>query len=423
MNRFARNSLIAGLSLGLLLLSGCKEEDYRLVFSHNLHVEENGMDCDECHGGFSPEGFTRVSHATCADCHEEVESEDISKKTCGICHVQKTREEFDQLAREPRSGPRGVFVHTEALAGQCADCHGGILNEDLTSVPKLDRQDVLAIRNRSHAREQDCSQCHVDMDMDTPPQNHELDWQQRHGFFASQEDAACSVCHTENSCQECHSVTQPRSHNNLWRRKTHGVEAMWGRESCTLCHEPESCDSCHQEVKPMSHTAAWKDTHCVNCHTSPSSGEGCVVCHQDGVIDSHPNPHPAGFRSRHCDNCHPGTPQAESCAICHEGGFDAHPNPHSAGWRSRHCDNCHEDSPQRDKCNYCHETTVANHPDPHSGGWRDRHCVTCHQGSAQNNDCSRCHEGGGNVLVHEDSWPDYHNRFGTAAMCFDCHIL
>lgn len=282
----------------VLVFAGCeKDEKYELRFSHYLHVTDNGMDCSDCHGEPGTPDFNKISHATCLDCHDEPEAEEISADTCGICHQEKQLGTFAAPAEGVEKAPedyaaeaapsRHIFVHTEALAGKCTDCHDYLLDENLQAVPRLKRSDVVAIRNKAHLSGQDCATCHTDMASDQKPASHDVAWMKRHGVFATQDDAVCSVCHTEDTCTDCHSVMQPASHNNMWRMHTHGTVASWNRESCQVCHVEDSCTSCHATTRPRSHNARWaapgkKPTHCIACHTEASEGQGCIVCHEDG---------------------------------------------------------------------------------------------------------------------------------------------
>lgn len=280
----------------LVLLAGCKEEEkYQLRFSHYLHVTENEMACDECHGEPGQPSFNAISHDTCIDCHEEPEAEEITTETCGLCHQEKQLALFllpeleeEETADEVEDTPsRNVFVHTAALANQCTDCHEGLLDEELETVPMLRRSDILSIREASHGSGQACLTCHVDMDRAQEPATHDVAWMKRHGQFGIQDDASCSVCHSEDSCRECHSVMQPVNHNNIWRMRTHGVVAAWNRASCIVCHEEDSCNSCHAENRPRSHNARWaasgmRPTHCIGCHNTSTPGDGCVTCHEGG---------------------------------------------------------------------------------------------------------------------------------------------
>ncbi len=278
------------------LLAGCEEEEkYQLRFSHYLHVEDVGAACSDCHGEPGEPNFNVISHATCLDCHDEPEAEEVSADTCGMCHEEKQVAMFSLVesdaeesgyAAEARPGST-VFVHTEAVAGKCTDCHDNLMAEDLQSVPVLERSDVLAIRNKAHMSGQACSTCHVDMDAGIAPASHDVAWTKRHGTYFRQDDAACSVCHTtEDSCTACHSVMQPSSHTDMFRTRTHGVMAGWSRTDCQVCHVEDSCTSCHATTRPRSHNTRWgsgfKPTHCIGCHDTSTPGDGCATCHEDG---------------------------------------------------------------------------------------------------------------------------------------------
>ncbi len=321
--------LIMNLFIGALplLLAGCDEEKYSLKFSHNLHVVENEMACDDCHGKADGSAFKAIGHATCLDCHDEPAAEEINQKTCGICHEEKQIPLLKPWEEPPASTNLSVFVHTDALAGKCGDCHGNLLDEKLLSVPKLTRADVLKIRNNAHASGQDCLACHVDMDRYRMPADHDLAWMKRHGTFGMQEDAACSVCHAEDSCKQCHSVMQPVSHNYMWRLRTHGVEAAWDRASCQVCHEEDSCTSCHSQVAPRSHGPLWIERHgksmsdltsCNACHGQYS----CDACHAQERPLSHNNARwsASGRNPTHCIGCHSDASAGEGCVVCHKNG-------------------------------------------------------------------------------------------------------
>lgn len=337
-------SLFTGLLL--LLLSGCDEEQYRLKFSHYIHVTDNGMDCEDCHGELGNPELATLSHESCSDCHDETDAEEINADTCGYCHEKKLLPRLAEWQPEPDAPRRDVFVHTEAMAGKCSECHGAILSEDLEVVPRLQRADILEIRDKGHRSEQDCLMCHVDMDRYQAPPNHDLVWERRHGQLGMQEDAVCSVCHSEDSCRECHSVMQPVSHNNMWRLRTHGIVSAWDRQRCMVCHEEDSCISCHSQVKPRSHGPLWGERHgtwdpgrCMVCHEP----DYCNSCHSQNA----PRSHRANWDDRHCMGCH--ITNGDNCVVCHEQGNNV--QLHMDYWPSFHdslglvssdqCEGCH----------------------------------------------------------------------------------
>jgi hypothetical protein len=267
------------------------------------------MDCDECHGEPHGAAFRGLSHDSCTDCHDEPEAEKFSMETCGYCHEKRQLAKLQDWQAEPARPERGIFVHTEALADRCSECHAGILEEGLETVPRLDRREILKIRDEAHRSGGDCTVCHLNMDRYTAPPDHDIYWTKRHGLFGQLDDAACSVCHSEDSCRECHSVMMPASHNNMWRLRTHGIESAWDRQRCMICHEEDSCTSCHSQVKPRSHGPLWDDRHCTLCHVT--EGESCVVCHVAGNNkaelhqDFWPPSHDSFNNQTDCLLCHP----------------------------------------------------------------------------------------------------------------------
>ncbi len=412
------------LLAGLVLLSGCDKDGYTLAFGHNLHVKENGMACKDCHGQAVQGRFTVPGHKACTDCHGDwIDTKVIGPKTCGMCHKVKDLQALKVKApAKAVSVVPSVFVHTVALSNRCNDCHGQLMDKKLKNVPEMTHSVKVRIREQAHGWSMDCKACHLDLTPQTTPANHAQNWTRRHGVLGSQSDKVCGVCHRAETCRECHQVTRPESHNNLWRLKTHGIRAAWDRARCMVCHEQDSCVACHAVTQPQSHNAGWKQNHCFGCHPSASKGTGCTLCHETN-ISSHPNPHPAGFRSQHCGTCHAGSRDAEQCKVCHGGdSIGQHPNPHPGGYRSQHCNSCHPGSRDAEQCTLCHgKDLLGAHPDPHSAGWRKRHCFSCHAGAPAKDDCGRCHQGAGNILLHQSFWPPMHNRFGDRANCYDCH--
>lgn len=308
----------AALAVVALFLCSCDEEEekYQLHFSHYLHVEDMGMECADCHGELGD--FQVISHANCIDCHDEPEAGQITPETCGMCHVQDklyTLKLVDTNATKKAVAP-SVFVHTEAFEDRCVECHGALMDEEVELVPRLQRKEILAIRETAHQSAQDCQACHVGLARNVEPSSHDAAWQRRHGQLGMQSDAACAVCHTQDSCMECHSVMQPMSHNNTFRTRTHGIMAATDRQTCQVCHVEDSCTSCHTSTRPRSHNARWaasgtRPTHCISCHNTSTPGDGCVTCHEGGNDITLHAQYWGGASFDHSKL------SGESCYICH----------------------------------------------------------------------------------------------------------
>jgi hypothetical protein len=323
----------------IILFTGCKEEvNYRINFYHYLHVEENEQECTDCHGELTAGMFAPADHDICIDCHDEVDADDISSDTCGMCHIEKDLETIGEWFQE--NPTRGVFRHSEALSGSCRECHVDTVKEGSTKVVFWKRSDVVAIRNRAHLLGFECQTCHESMNKETPWKTHETNWIKRHGMFANDEMELCNVCHIQENCSECHQQQAPSSHVNLWRWQTHGIEASWSRENCQVCHKDDFCVACHTSSEPRSHVAGWlsNDLHCVNCHISVSE---CSICHTRGVFDIHNAAAPVITQPFH-DPANLVNPTACLAAGCHDpGGAEPAPASHLIFTESD-CLSCHQ---------------------------------------------------------------------------------
>jgi hypothetical protein len=305
----------AGLLLVWALVSGCdKENGYTLKFSHNLHVKDSGMACGDCHGKIKDGNFSGLTHAECKECHGDwVETTTIAATTCGKCHLKNLKELGPVTSSNAPTVPAiSLFVHTAATSNRCADCHGAFLAKGLDYVPEMTRKVNVGIREQAHRWGLECSACHTDLDRRTPPPSHRGNWKKLHGPLGTQPDNACTVCHTPDSCRECHETEKPRTHNTMWRLKTHGSQAAFDRERCLVCHQQDSCVACHEETRPRTHNASWRRNHCYSCHEGPAVQNSCAACHEGGNILSQHQANRSSLHDRfsnNCSDCHyPGSP-------------------------------------------------------------------------------------------------------------------
>ncbi len=303
------------LLLFIILIAGCREEiKHRINFYHYLHVEEHEIECTLCHGEMTEGLFAPADMEICVECHEdEVDADEISRDTCGKCHLEKDLENIESHDYEIPT--RGVFRHSEALNDSCRECHVDTVKEGSTKVAFWTRDDVIEIRNRAHSLGFDCQTCHENINKQTPWDNHKTDWIKRHRQFAEEENPVCTQCHSQENCRECHQQQAPSSHTNLWRLQTHGIEASWGRENCQVCHQNDFCSACHSSTRPRSHNSGWRSIHglfsdlesCQVCHTT----EACSYCHSI----TKPTSHISGWLTNlHCFNCHISE---SNCNVCH----------------------------------------------------------------------------------------------------------
>lgn len=298
------------------------------AFSHRIHVQDEGMDCADCHVTVHEEDAPGMPVAMlCSLCHEGMDDE--------------KPEELRAAALFPGGvlAPSGVlladeilFSHLQHVSAEldCAACHGGIAEADRTpEYTALSMDDCMACHAKSGVSNE-CATCHSVIREDLMPPNHDMAWMQLHGSFANSGSGLasdqCSLCHQESSCTTCHQLVPPEDHTNFWRRRGHGFVAGLDRSRCQTCHQPDYCNQCHQHTEPMSHTGSFGgtlSTHCLSCHL-PVQQTGCFTCHKD--TSSHalaaPKP-PDHFAAMNCRQCHgagaplPHVDNGADCNICH----------------------------------------------------------------------------------------------------------
>jgi len=325
---FGKILMALAVSTLLILSPGCKKDNFYLNYNHNLHVVENEIECSTCHTETAG-AMSRPDHSVCSECHEI--DEDNPSADCLLCHKVKSPDQIEVRYPEQPETKEIVFSHEkhDYMNVGCQDCHTQAAESTSAKEDILPQMKAcLTCHDDQTAPRKQCSVCHVE----SSPVNatHKPDWEYRHGLESKAANSNCLVCHSEDTCIECHQDKKPKDHNNTWRRITHGGEAAWNRSRCMVCHQEDFCDRCHRSTLPRSHkTGAWNSgvapVHCSQCHF-PSGSVGCGVCHESAPHSSAiPSPHPpySGFT---CEACHP-TPVGVypphqdpgiACTTCHE---------------------------------------------------------------------------------------------------------
>lgn len=201
--------------------------------------------CLQCHDSNrrATSGFRiRIEHAEHAE----------RNGSCLSCHIDTAH-------------PHGVSVPI-SLMERCFNCHG------TAEQPKASAE---------------CGVCHPS-GYEVLPQSHkDAVWQERHGAIALAEPQQCDMCHTKESCTDCHGLEMP--HPDTWARgqKGHASIAQRERATCARCHteKPDLCSMCHHKSYDPSKGDWIKQhfievrrkgtTYCFECH----SPVYCVQCH------------------------------------------------------------------------------------------------------------------------------------------------
>jgi hypothetical protein len=329
-----------GTSRALLLasaagLAGCFLADLvgtplrTLEFSHRLHVEDQGLDCTDCHAGAEDSDEPGMpAPLQCALCHEDLDAEKPPELKIATLFVDgKLRAEHASALPD-----EVIFSHLlHVSTGQeCAACHGKIEESDGIGPEVAVDMDECMSCHASRAVANECTTCHSQLSQDRPPPSHDLAWREVHGSVVRARSTEllddCYLCHSESSCATCHEIDPPQDHTNYWRRRGHAFSAAFDRDRCAACHQPDACNRCHEQALPLSHAGSWGGTlsnHCLSCHF-PLRREGCVTCHKGTPSHALAPPKPPDhFAGMDCRQCHglsaplPHVDNGSDCNICH----------------------------------------------------------------------------------------------------------
>jgi hypothetical protein len=319
--------VLAATALGCALFTGRSDE--RLAFSHAVHVQEQGLECINCHEDASVSDTPGMpAPETCETCHVQLDEAKPEERRVAALF----EDDVFRAVHASALADELVFSHlrhTEALE-DCSACHRGIESNARIEEDKAFAMDDCTDCHAEKKVANECATCHTRVDTAWPPPSHQHSWKQQHGMVVrskSQVTAdSCVLCHQESSCTECHMIEAPQSHTNTWRQRTHGIQARMDRNSCSACHLPDACDACHAETRPRSHTGSFgapRSRHCLGCHF-PLRNEGCVTCHKETPSHQRAKPKPAWHTpAMNCRGCHgsqqplPHVDKGDDCNLCH----------------------------------------------------------------------------------------------------------
>ena len=277
---------LAGLFAGVAIFANAGQKDH-LIYSHQKHVDEIGVDCTTCHTKVdsSLKGTDNLlpDMETCFQCHDG----ESAPNKCTLCHTNP--DEATVAPRITNYSPK--FPHqTHLQAGEkCLTCHVGILKATDTAARHLPKMNQC---QACHQQKQvsdplKCQVCHTSKE-NLQPITHKLEWKHAHQFAAESNPKDCAQCHAQTYCENCHegkNLTH-RTHplNYEWN---HAIDAKMNKTQCISCHEDEVfCIQCHQEkhVMPPSHGRVdWANRIDGGQHKIEAEFdlESCLACHGD----------------------------------------------------------------------------------------------------------------------------------------------
>jgi len=290
---------ILTLSVFAFLFSFAQEKD-SIKFSHEYHVQEEEINCADCHAAEkSSSGRDNLlpDMQVCADCHD-VEDE----SNCNTCHTN-----VDDAGSETRiTEYNTLFSHEKHLAAdlECATCHGDVAGVGIGQ--HLSLPDMVKCMDCHQQKKvaNECATCHAPNER-LKPLNHDLAFLKTHGILAenSVSDAHmtkdCATCHKTQFCQDCHEGENvDRFAHPLNFEFTHPLYAQGKEKNCFTCHDDRQfCSDCHvsNNVLPYNHSAGWANNiegdggrhkieaivdleNCMSCHER-NADQICQPCH------------------------------------------------------------------------------------------------------------------------------------------------
>ncbi|NOX87949.1 MAG: hypothetical protein GXO77_02910 [Calditrichaeota bacterium] len=262
----------------------------RLKFSHKLHVVEQEVECQACHGSAEKSETGKddllPSMETCADCHDVEDEENCSK-----CHT-----DVENIQLRPRiESYNQKFSHKLHLGKglDCKSCHQSVTQESVPLSQVLPTMVQCMDCHKQKAVSTECSACHLPGEQ-LKPASHTLDFSRAHSILARigtdiKGQKNCTTCHNVNFCQDCHEGDNlTRKTHPLNYEFTHSFAAIGKEKQCLSCHEDRTfCADCHSEnnVMPYTHTAGWAVPEVGGRHKEEAAAdfEYCMTCHEQNA--------------------------------------------------------------------------------------------------------------------------------------------
>ena len=301
-------------------------------FPHRVHVVDNQLACDFCHPGARvAEDPGTPPPELCAPCHDQFDAQKPPERRVGAFFDERSR--YRKLAESGRT-PDVRFSHAQHVRGarlDCEACHADVARqEEVPLRPLVVKAECMAC-HAEYGMANACAECHRDIDRNWLPPSHAGGWLRAHGDVVLLGSGAsadqCSLCHQDaTGCLACHQQMAPADHDQTCRGRTRGMRASVDRARCAVCHTQDSCEQCHQVTRPRSHRGGFgapQNRHCGSCHF-PLADSGCTICHPGAPSHDLAAPLPADHSpAMNCRLCHgngvplPHVDGGHVCTICH----------------------------------------------------------------------------------------------------------
>ncbi len=145
------------------LMTGESPETQPIAYNHYLHVEENAMECRDCHMYAEDNARASIPNIeVCRDCHEDAMSDKEAEVTLINYITENTRIPWKQIYSVPDHAYFSHRRHVKLGELDCTVCHGevGKLSTPVTEPYVEVTMDWCMDCHESSGISIDCSACH-----------------------------------------------------------------------------------------------------------------------------------------------------------------------------------------------------------------------------------------------------------------------
>jgi hypothetical protein len=374
-----------------------------LLFSHDVHLAEEGVDCATCHAAAKSSRSSLDNlipgEAVCEECHdidrararELVAEGKPARHMCSECHPGY--EPATGLVGRVRIPPPNIkYDHAahEANGVKCRTCHGDLLAERVGRATRdhLPRMSLCLHCHDGRQAAGECITCHLagpgGIVKTAFPEgkllpsgslrgaDHDLTFRRDHRAAAKSDPAFCATCHRKEFCVECHNgVIKPMDFHGNDYVTLHAIDARRNRPDCSACHRVQ--------------------TFCVACHSRSGVADDRArpryLPNQDSLASR--RLHPRGWAA----SSHGSLVRGELSRGAEHHSFQAQRN-------IKQCASCHRD----EYCKGCHSAQSGHRVNPHPRTWRGS--ARCESLAARNGRlCLRCHVDMAEADCGHVAWP------------------
>lgn len=149
-------ALVVGWFLVPCITYSAKEQPVR--FSHRVHVEDQGMDCESCHTYREDGSYAGLpTNEQCGECHVDVMGEDPAEAKYVEEYLQKGKE-VPWLVYQYQ--PDNVYFSHLAHDGmECTTCHPDVGNSD---TPPTYYENRISGYSKQTMKMWQCERCHAE---------------------------------------------------------------------------------------------------------------------------------------------------------------------------------------------------------------------------------------------------------------------